>query len=406
MSGRRSRACGLARIQRAAALVRHTIEPLDQGGAEVRVGPTCWQRRMIGVTSVALLSVLGACTGSSEETVVARRTLPTTTSSVAVTTPLNSDVVRTAFDRADVAHLPWLAPSATEMPRTVPSPDAPLPSLLDYLPGRAVLVVNPRISTLGAPVRSWSKLRLEFFGVDGHWTRLSLGDLGLAGSLTYPDTYGAGELSADGRWWAGSTRSGVVALNLATGRIWTFPARWGFGAWIPGRHAFLSGDEMVTVPQGVVSRAPYSWSQVGYEPGGVPLSWQRGPDGEAVLVEWDGGTRRRRAVVEGVVPPRAGQLWGVQATRGQFATTELRDSHAWIGVFDSQTGEPRAFLNHASGSELSYRAWLNPRVLLIAQSPYFLAWMPSTGHLYRVTDARTLRRDYWDINFAAPSTVP
>ena len=63
-------------------------------------------------------------------------------------------------------------------------------------------------------------------------------------------------------------------------------------------------------------------------------------------------------------------------------------------------------LNHATGSELSYRAWLNPRTFLIAQSPYFLAWMPSTGHLYRVADARSLKGHYWDINLAAPLTVP
>jgi hypothetical protein len=68
-------------------------------------------------------------------------------------------------------------------------------------------------------------------------------------------------------------------------------------------------------------------------------------------------------------------------------TTESWNSDTWITVIDSQTGQTKAVLNHATGSELSYRAWPNPRIFLIAQPPYFLAWSPSTGHLYRVAGA-------------------
>lgn len=366
--------------------------------------PTRERALIVGVAALAVSAFLAACSGSEDSR--ATRPLPSNTSPMSDSpVPAKARVVETSMDRAKVVELPWRRSWTTPLPRTIPGPGTPLPSLLEHLPGRAVLVVNPHISSLGAPVNSWSDIRLEFFGVDGHWARLSLGDLGLSDDLTFTDTYGAGELSSDGRWWAGSTRTGVVVLNLASGTV-RMIRNIGLGTWIPGRHALLSDHETVTVPQGRVRRVPYTSAQVGYQPDGTPLSWSRGEGGEAVLVEWHGHGSHPRALVKGVEPPpRRGLLWSVQATRGRVATSALQSPGASIAVFDSYSGEPQAILNHKDGSELSYQAWIDPETLLIARTPYFLAWRPANGKLFRVTDARLLR-GYWDVDFAGSTTVP
>lgn len=169
------------------------------------------------------------------------------------------------------------------------------------------------------------------------------------------------------------------------------------------------------MPGGVVTRVPYDAAQVGYEPDGTPLSLERGPGGQAVLVEWRGRSRHTRAVVPGISPPRSriatdsarrviagDQLTGVYPTQGQFATTQLRGPAAvGVVVVDSGSGESKAELTMARG-ELSYEdVWLDHHTLLIARAPYFVAWRPSTGKLFRVTDARSLRNNYWDISVAS-----
>jgi hypothetical protein len=59
---------------------------------------------------------------------------------------------------------------------------------------------------------------IEFYGLDGQWRRLSLGDLDLPeDGWSGGDTYGAGALSPNGRWWAGSMRGGMFLVNLRDG---------------------------------------------------------------------------------------------------------------------------------------------------------------------------------------------
>ncbi|WP_121257043.1 hypothetical protein [Nocardioides ferulae] len=127
---------------------------------------------------------------------------------------------------ADASGLPW----------RLPETGADLPSLLDDLPGRATVVVNPRIEAINIAVTRWSELELLVAGAEGGWRRLNLGDLGLPEAQRYSDTYGAGQLSPDGRRWAGPVRDGVVVLDLRTGaaRIVRLRSPGAF-VWVPGR---------------------------------------------------------------------------------------------------------------------------------------------------------------------------
>jgi hypothetical protein len=103
------------------------------------------------------------------------------------------------------------------LPATFPPDDSVLPDLLTDPPGRARLAYHPRESFDDRG--GWVTERVLFLGLDGAWRSLEMVDLGLPES-THPgvDTYGAGELSPDGRTWAAPTVAGIVLLDLSTAR--------------------------------------------------------------------------------------------------------------------------------------------------------------------------------------------
>ena len=306
------------------------------------------------------------------------------------------------------------------MPATVPRSDAALPSLLDN-PGRSVLVVNPNITTLNTAVESWSELDLLFFGIDREWRRLSMADLGLSDSLIYGDTFGSGELSSDGRWWAGPSRAGIIVLDLTTRRTHIIRTPHP-GTWIRGQHAILSsGGLEISVPSGTVNRVPYTSSGVGYEPDGTPVSLIRDADGQAALVEWLGNSYSLRTAIPGATPPRqvkppgarrifrASELTGVEATEEQIATKVLHGrNRLTVIAADSANGDTIGEVTwDLRELSLTYTdTWLDAQTLLIAAAPYFVAWRPSTGELFRVTDARSLSDRYWTISSAEDATAP
>ena len=101
----------------------------------------------------------------------------------------------------------------SNVPRTVPEPQDSLPSLLDDLPGRALIASYVPRYALG-----FDDEAIEFYGLDGRWRRLALGDLDLPYDGWFGgDTYGAGALSPDGRWWAGPMLGGMFLVDLSDG---------------------------------------------------------------------------------------------------------------------------------------------------------------------------------------------
>jgi hypothetical protein len=404
-------------LQQMSVAAGHTHNLVEQGAemcAQMKVGYPRTGKLAVLALIVALIS---SCTDGAEQADRPPGTREGSSASSGSTPSAPHTVVRASLAGVNTADLPLLPPS-TGMPEAIPPIDAPLPSLLDDLPGRAVVVIRPEIATVNAPVPRWSELDLLFFGVDGRWRRLSMEDLGLSESLTYSDTFGSGALSSDGRWWACPSKHGVIALNLATGETHMVTTQGSSGSltWVPGRNAILTNGSETTVPGGEVTHLPYSSGSVGHEPDGTPLSVERGSDGQAVLVEWRGSTRRARAVVPSVTAPRrrvtgktnrriiaANELTGVDATQGLFAMSERRGRDGLaIVVADSTTGEQIGEMTWGRRDfELFYTAWLDDETLLIATAPWFLGWRPSTGEIFRTTDARSIDEDdCWEISVA------
>lgn len=105
------------------------------------------------------------------------------------------------------------------LPRAVPEPDTPLPSLLDDPPGQALVA-----SYVPRATDDIGDEAIEFYGVDGRWRRLVLGDLDLPpNDWNGSDTYGAGALSPNGRWWAGTMIDGMFIVDLRDGSTATIP---------------------------------------------------------------------------------------------------------------------------------------------------------------------------------------
>lgn len=354
------------------------------------------------ITAVGSI-ILSACTASEEADGPSAKVTTTRVAREPLTDSPKVAVAR--LDRVRPAALPPLPDGDDELPRHIPSGKAALPSLLDDLPGRAVMALRRDITQFNAPVASWSEIDILFFGADGRWRRLELEDLGLSDDTTYTDTYDAGQLSPDGRWWMGYARTEVILLNLATGevRMQPIPGSRSSGArWVPGRNAIMVNGFEIDLRTRATTRTPYkSTFEVGFEPDGTALSVVRGEDGQANLVPWSRNGQRLRAVLPNLKGPRrVSPALGVSATADHFVVVQSRgeDRVAYV-VADSQTGVPVGELIRTRGVLFYVDDWLDNRAILVAAEPYFLAWRPWTGELFRVTDARSLG-GYWTISTA------
>ncbi len=77
----------------------------------------------------------------------------------------------------------------------------------------------------------------------------------LPDEATYLDTYGAGDLSPDGRYWIGPTRDGVVLLDLRTGEVDLLSTPGG-GRWAPGRGTIVTRRSEIGPRTGAVHHLP------------------------------------------------------------------------------------------------------------------------------------------------------
>lgn len=287
--------------------------------------------------------------------------------------------------------------SGSKLPAAFPDDDEDLPSVVEDPPGRASLVVLPQVPEVNRPVESWDEIALLFYGSDGRWRRQSLGDFGIDDSWIYSDTYNAGALSSDGKWWAGTAADGVLLLNLESGRLQVL----GVGplsnylSWVPGQTKLLVGRQLLDLDNNQLSQRPYNAFEAGFEPDGTPISLRSDGDMQE-LIEWDGSTPRVRSQVPELRGNRYRFPLVVAATSNRFAAS----SKAGIGVFDSTDGRFIAELEEPRDNALRYTdTWLDAETLLIAQQPDFLAWRPATGELLRATDARALG-SYWSYALA------
>ncbi|WP_134765305.1 hypothetical protein [Nocardioides sp. 1609] len=356
--------------------------------------------------ALALLLVLGACSVGGAEPEAGRGSVAPTATAAAAADPGDrpADVRRLPRDLADLPRL------RTRLPRTVPRDPAALPSLSADPPGRALFAYHPPEGFDDAP--GWSGETVLLLGADRRWRRLDLGDLGLPGAA-HPgqDTYGAGSLSPDGRWWAGRSRAGVVLLDLRsgthrvvdTGTDWVSEVRWladSSGYDVVNGHA---GDsQRVTVPGFEVTDLPYRLWQVGTEPDGTVLSLRRVEVGTAELVEHVDGdlVPRGRLSIPGL-GRGVTRVWPVSPTDGRFAVghqprpLDLR--RVEVVVVDTETLEVEHVLRFDNrGYTVREWSWLDPRTLLVGTDDGVLAWRPDVGRLLRVVDVPVAPTDrYW-----------
>jgi hypothetical protein len=203
--------------------------------------------------------------------------------------------------------LPVYRTADVALPSRIPGDGDGLPSVLDDPPGRAVMAVRTNITQLNIGVDDWSAIRILLYGADGEWRRLDLGELGLEDAAIYQDTYGAGRLSPDGRWWMGPMHDGVVLVDLSMGEARQQSVPVGgvaTAAWIPGTNSIAVNGVRIDLATGKVRRTPYRFAgEVGFEPDGTPLFVDAGPDGKAILYEWRGSKKEVRVPLPRIQPP-------------------------------------------------------------------------------------------------------
>ena len=161
------------------------------------------ERQSLALAVGSVLALGSGCTLSTESTVDSRPVATSDSVSPAqdqATTSYRQHVQR-LLDTGH-ARLPRLPRLRSRLPRAVPDRVDDLPSLLTDPPGRAVLTFHPP-EGFDDPA-GWASETLLFYGSDRRWRSLRMGELGLpAQAWPGADTYGAGSLSPDGRWWAG-----------------------------------------------------------------------------------------------------------------------------------------------------------------------------------------------------------
>lgn len=299
---------------------------------------------------------------------------------------------------------------------TLPDADDVVASVLDDPPGRARMAYHP--PEWWGDATGWASETVLLLGTDGRWRRLALDDLGLPES-TWPgaDTYGSGELSPDGRWWAGKSRAGVILLDLRTGehRLVELETDWVAQVkWLPDSTAFAvayglgnrSGLEAarVSVPDLRIRSLPYEVWEVGFEADGTPLTLRRTPEGEYDVVAWP---RTRNAVRGTVALPLAGRLArkiGPYPTSGRLAViTQDRSSRLLdLVVLDATSHDVRAVLRMATPrvrvGEIWWLGdvwWLDSRRLLLQTRDGLAVWNVDDGSVRAVAGAPAYNGESW-----------
>lgn len=197
-----------------------------------------------GVLAVALVAAaLTACSSVEERSSQSPQTAPSATApSPPVDAPESHQVeLEPLVAPMRLASVRW---SRGNVPRSVPAADESLPSVLTDPPGRAVVA-----SYVPRPTSGFAGEAIEFYGTDGRWRRLELGALDLpADGWNGSDTFGAGALSPDGRWWAGPMFNGMFLVDLSDGSatVRRVDGQGGVGSfeWSP------DSDELVLVVSG------------------------------------------------------------------------------------------------------------------------------------------------------------
>lgn len=296
------------------------------------------------------------------------------------------------------------------LPRSFPAADAAVPSVLDDPPGRARLAYHP--PEWWGDATGWASEVVLLLGADGDWRRLALDDLGRP-EEDWPgaDTYSAGELSPDGRWWAGRSRAGVLLVDLRTGRHelvaldtdWVAQVRWrpdssGFvAAYGHGNRPGLRAAE-VTLAGRRVRPVPYAVWSTGFAPDGTPLTLRRARDGSYDVVARPGTSDVVRATVRLPLTGRRNRTLGPLPTVGRYAVlTQGRSTRPVdLVVLDGTTHEVEHVLRFDQRRVKLWDSWwLDPDRLLLQTRRDLLLWDLRAGSVRRVAAGPEPNGDGW-----------
>ena len=313
----------------------------------------------------------------------------------------------------DLTSLPRLR---TALPRRIPSDVSALPALVDDPPGRAIAVYHPP-ELWPEPVEGWASETLLFCGVDGEWRRLRMDELGLPDDTwAGHDTYGAGSLSPDGRWWAAHSRDGVVLLDLRTGTSETLDVglRWASVEWRADSRSFVVGrggpgrrPGLIELPSLRRTTLPYQYWQASFAPDGTQLSLRRTARDRVELLTWDGdrAVSRGQLSLPGLGSSRDRRPFGAEVTDGRLLTVVQRPPYRTLDLvvvgIDSVEVEARLHLS-ARDRGKSYRnaTWLDPETVLLEIGPGLIAWRPAEAEFFRVMASPTPHNGFASLRIA------
>lgn len=338
-------------------------------------------------------------------------TAPDSPSPAPVPAPTTPAVAVQSMPRA-VDALPWWE---SRLPRRVPRSEAGLPRLVDDPPGRATVVYHPP-EHWPEPVEGWAGETLLFHGVDGRWRAMRMDELGLDDATWGShDTYGAGSLSPDGRWWAGQQRTGVVLLDLATGKAETIAMGTRFTYTVDWRtdsqsllvhHGSPPRTEVLELSSGRRTRLPFDSWKASPILDGTALS-VRVRRGLAEVLEWHGSRRTSLGAVEvpGLRPDRGrSALYGPDAVPGRLLLSAQRPPYRTLDLVVVDTDGPKvaARLHLDVSARRGYRqdGWLDEETVLLEWGPGLVAWRPDDGTFWRVMDVDTPRNGYATLDVA------
>jgi hypothetical protein len=304
------------------------------------------------------------------------------------------------------------------VPRTVPEADTPLPSLLDDPPGRALVASYVPRPTIGI-----SGEAIELYGVDGRWRRLVLGDLGLpANDWNGVDTYGAGALSPDGRWWAGPMIDGMFVVDLRDGSTTTIPRAHGRGGGMASFEWSPDSDELVLIVMGRSTRVSVpSLEQRPFPRPGVYLrilangGWLECPSDRGIVTHCRTYGPGGVVVEDRSVPEDLRRRWAAPAEevagslfyslpRGMYGNWR----HDWEVLRTAADFQPDARLILPARSEInSVTDAFDAKTLGLAATDdrQLLAWLVDEHEIVRVIRPSVgieadRGQDWWDISFA------
>lgn len=362
--------------------------------------PTGVSRRAAATTIALMSMVLTACTAEDRGGSPSPSTDPVVTASESPEATWSLDGVRVDTVPRNVTY------ARNNLPGHFPSDDAARPDLLADPPGRAVLAYHPR--EFFEP-GGWASERIDFLGADGGWRSLDMADLGLPESA-WPgvDSYGAGELSYDGRLWAGRTNFGVVIVDLGSGQARTVETpgvHTSYVAWRPdGQQLDMIrlGDKDRTyrtwsldLNTGKVRRAPYRLPLASYASDGSVVTFKKRDGGTQRVNHYPDGTSSSEPVAVPYRRVRYGALVG--------PTHSLVGLYRSVVVVDNVTMSPHARLAAPFSTTIAL-GWLDTnRVLLALNRVGLTEWNVQTGEFHALTRVRpALQPDsYWSVAVAA-----